>query len=151
MGTNTATYNGRFQRGNHTYVEALRRVGTILQVRSHVLLSASSFLDTLSVIFILLHTQNATFKLRKEVGIFIFLLSSRVQFRVVLLCIFRIRDYPHRCKLAQFPSSVSPLSGARLVRGIFILHLMATVVWGEIPSSWPKCWTTRDCHRQHYH
>ena len=32
----------------------------------------------------------------------------------------------------------------------FRLHLVATIVWRDIPSSWQKCWTIRDCHRQHY-
>ena len=82
MRTMTETYSGRFQTGKHTYVEALRSVATILQVCSHVLPSGSFLPLRAQCIFIVASHLKSYIQVEERVLYFV----SRVQFRVVLLC-----------------------------------------------------------------
>ena len=127
------TYNGRLQMIKHTYVDALRRVATILHVCSYVLPSVYMF----KVISFSRRTWNATFMLRKE-----FFLKKKKMF------FFSVRACSSELVCRAIFLALSAKEQGWCVG--FHLHLVATVVWRDIPSSWQKCWTIRDCHRQHY-
>ena len=103
MDTNTETHSGRLHMGTRTFVEALRRVATILQVCSHVLPSASRLHNTLNVLFVFTSHLERHIQVEERVLYFLRL----VQFRVVLfcpICLFFdcLRDYPRSGKFAQF-------------------------------------------------
>ena len=145
------TYNGRLQNAKRTYVEALRRVAT-LQGCSRILPSASNRDHMFSVIF--LRTYWRHIKCWGKSLVFQqgdLLLRSRVQFPSWLVkkfpFLFRLCDHPHTGKLARVSL---PCQGQGWCEGLH-LHLVATIVWRDIPSSWQTCWTMRDYHRPHNH